>query len=320
MSADDPLVLVTSRSFGSGRTDPATRLTTAGLQVVHGPSDHDVQALAPVLARARAWIAGAAPIEEAHLARAPHLRLVARYGTGTDAVDLAATDRRGVLVTNTPGANAEAVADHTLGLLLAVLRRVTEGDRAVRAGETPRLVGRELAALTAGLVGFGAIGRAVARRLRALCVDVRVVDPAVPASAAAAAGVQATDLAELVAGCDVVSLHRPGSEQPVLDAALLAALRDDAVVINTARASLIDEHALAAELRSGRLLGVGLDVVSGPRSPLHWTPRTILTPHVAGQTTEAVDRMGAATVDEVLRVLVEDVPVRHPVTLSERHG
>jgi len=115
------VVLVTSRSFSSGDLDAAGELTAAGCQVVTGPADHDLDALVPLLASASAWIAGTGPVTAAHLDAAPRLRLVARYGVGVDAVDLAAAAERRVMVTNTPGANTDAVADHTIALMLIEL-------------------------------------------------------------------------------------------------------------------------------------------------------------------------------------------------------
>jgi D-3-phosphoglycerate dehydrogenase / 2-oxoglutarate reductase len=312
------LVLVTSRSFGSGRADPAGVLAAAGLRMVHGDPAHDLPALAPQLATATGWLAGAAPIRVDHLDRAPALRVIARYGTGVDGIDLGAARARGVVVTNTPGANAEAVADHTLALILAALRRLVDGDRAVRAGQAARLVGRELASLTVGLVGMGMVGRAVARRLRALGVSVLGTDPAYQPDRLVRLGVGGRSLAELVAGCDVISLHCPGGGPPVLHRGLLGTVRPGAVVVNTARADLIDEVALAELLQTGRVGAAALDVTSGPDSPLRTAPRTVLTPHIAGHTVEAVDRMGMAAAAELVRVLVNGEPPAHPVTGDER--
>lgn len=307
------LVLVTSRSFGTGRADPEAVLTSAGLRVVRGDPGHDLAALAELLRTADGWLAGAAPVRAEHLDRAPALRLIARYGTGVDAIDLAATRARGVLVTNTPGANAEAVADHTLALMFAAVRQLVAGDRAVRAGQAPRLLGRELASLTVGLVGLGAIGQAVARRLRALGATVLGTDPAHGPDALARLGVASRPLVELVAGCDVISLHCPGGGPPVLHRGLLGTVRPGAVIVNTARADVVDEAALADLLHAGRIGAAALDVTSGPDSPLRAAPRTVLTPHIAGHTVEAVDRMGTEAAAELVRVLVNGEPPAHPV-------
>ena len=127
-------VLVTSRSFGSGLRNLVDELTAEGITVISGPPDHDLARIAPLLPGIDAWIAGTGPVTDAHLALAPKLRVVARYGVGVDAVDLVAAERRGIVVTNTPGANSGAVADHALALLLSSLRGVVAGDHRVRAG------------------------------------------------------------------------------------------------------------------------------------------------------------------------------------------
>ncbi len=314
MAADAaPLVLVTSRSFGSGDADPEARLEAAGLSVVRGDPGHDAAALTPLLAAATAWIAGVAPVRAEHLDQAPQLRIVARYGTGLDSVDLDAARARGIVVTHTPGANAEAVADHTLAMLLAGLRHLVDADRAVRHGDaTGRYVGRELTSLTVGLVGLGRVGQAVARRLVALGATVLGHDPAVGPQDAAELGVAWKDLDELLGASDIVSLHCPGGGPPVLDRDRLAAMRHGAFVVNNARHDVVDEVALAELLHEERLGGAAVDVVSGPDSPLLDAPRTILTPHVAGHTIEAVDRMGTMAAEDVLRVLSGE-PAQHAV-------
>ncbi|TDD65562.1 hydroxyacid dehydrogenase [Jiangella aurantiaca] len=308
-----PLVLVTSRSFGAGQADPEGILTGAGLRVVHGDPAHDTAALSPYLAAAAAWIAGAAPIRAEHFDLAPKLLIVARYGTGVDMVDLDAARARGIVVTNTPGANADAVAEHTLALLLASVRHVVEGDRTIRAGRSPRMVGRELGALTVGLVGVGHVGRAVARRLLALGATVAGSDPAVGPDELREIGLQWRSLDELVATCDVVSLHCPGGGSPVLGRDLLTRMRPGAIVVNTARPDVVDEFALAELLHAGRIGAAALDVLSSAGSPLLGAPRTILTPHTAGHTVQAVDRMGMAAAAEVVRVIVDGEAPRHPV-------
>ncbi|MFE7861455.1 NAD(P)-dependent oxidoreductase, partial [Streptomyces sp. NPDC057403] len=159
------VILVTSRSFSDGDLDLVERAARAGHRILRGPAHHDLDELPSLLHGADAWIAGTGPVTEAHLAAAPKLKVVARYGVGTEAVDLAAARERGIPVTNTPGANADAVADHAVGLMLAALRFVPDGDRRVRAGDWGVRRGRELGAATVGIVGFGRIGQGVARRL-----------------------------------------------------------------------------------------------------------------------------------------------------------
>lgn len=172
-----PTVLVTSRSFSSGDLDARGQLESAGVRVVLGPADHDLETVRPLLAEVLAWIAGAGPVTADHLDAAPRLRLVARYGVGVEAVDLSYADQRGVMVTNTPGANSGAVAEHAMALMLSALRHVTAGDRRVRRGDWQVQRTRELGSLTVGIVGVGRIGRGVADRLSGFGSTVLGYDP-----------------------------------------------------------------------------------------------------------------------------------------------
>jgi D-3-phosphoglycerate dehydrogenase len=314
-----PSVVVTARSFGSGDADPAGLLRKAGLRVAHADPAHDHSVLEEALSTAVAWIAGTSPIDDHHLAAAPNLKIVARYGTGYDSVDLAAAARRGVMVTNTPGANAEAVADHTIGLMLAALRHLIAADRASREGVRLPLRGRELGTLTVGIVGFGNIGRAVARRLiGGFGCRVLAYDPFVAPERVREAGIEPVDdLSGLARAADVLTLHRPGGGSAVVDAALLSRMRSGAVMINTARGDLLDEEAVASALAKGRLAAAAVDVLASEpasSSPLLDAPNVIVTPHIAAQTTQAIDRMGMMAAEEVVRVLAGEAP-RNPVAV-----
>ncbi len=312
-------VVVTSRSFGSGRLDLEQTLTDAGLEVVRAGAAHDRDELRQALAGAVAWIAGTGPVGAAELDLGADLRVVARYGVGVDAVDLAAAVERDVLVTNTPGANSEAVADHALALALAVLRSVAAGDRAVRAGDWATRRGRELGACSVGIVGFGRIGQGLARRLSGFGSTLLVHDPYLDAQAAERSGAEVVDLAAMAGRADVVSLHAPGGHR-LVDAAWLAQARPGLVVVNTARADLVDEEAVAGALRDGTLAGYAADTLAtenvGAASPLlaaDLADRVVVTPHLGAATVEAVDRMGADAVADVLAVLDGRAPA-HPVT------
>lgn len=311
-------ILATSRSFSSGSLDLVERLAESGHSVTMGPSDHDLAALRPALETAVGWIAGTGPVTAEHLDAAPLLRVVARYGVGFEAVDLQAAHDRGILVTNTPGANSGAVADHAVGLMLAVLRGTTEGDRRVRAGDWSVLRGRELGSLTVGIVGFGRIGQGVARRLSGFGSRVLAHDPWMTREQIEAAGASAFDLAEMAAECDIVTLHAPGGST-IVDAGWLASARPGLVVINTARPDLVDEHAIADALRARLVSGFGADTLvgdtRGEASPLlaaDLADRVVVTPHFGAQTVEAVDNMGSIAVTNLLAVLAGEAPP-HPI-------
>lgn len=308
------IILATSRSFSDGDIDLIARAQDAGHEIVRGPAHHDLGELAPLLAAADAWIAGTGPVTDAHLAAAPRLKVVARYGVGTEAVDIAAAAARGIPVTNTPGANADAVADHALGLMLAALRTIPDGDRRVRKGDWSVRRGRELGAATVGIVGFGRIGQGVARRLRGFGSRVSATDPYFPADRVRDLGAEPMELDELFQTADVITLHAPGGQR-LIDASRLEMLRPGTVIINTARPDLIDEHAVAAALRDGRLAGYAADTLDGDTaasgSPLladNLADRVIVTPHLGAQTTQAVDNMGAYSLEDVLAVLAGDEP------------
>ena len=313
------VILVTSRSFGDGDLDVHARAAEAGHTIVRGPAHHPLDDLAEVLPTVDAWIAGTGPITTAHLDLAPRLVVIARYGVGVEAVDVAAAIERGIVVSNTPGANAEAVADHTVGLALAALRSTVDGDRRVRSGDWTVRRGRELGASTVGIVGFGRIGRGVARRLQGFGSDVLATDPFVPAEDVRRAGAEPATLDEIFAKADVITLHAPGG-QVIVDEERIARLRRGAVIVNCARPDLVDEPALAAALADGRVGAYAADVLTGDTaghdSPLldaALADRVVITPHLAAQTTQAVDNMGAMALESALAVLAGE-PAPYAVT------
>lgn len=324
MPVPDPVVvLVTSRSFSSGDLDLVGELADAGCQVVTGSSGHDLDALAPLLASATAWVAGTGPVTAAHLDVAPGLQIVARYGVGVDAVDLAAAADRGILVTNTPGANTGAVADHAVALMLAALRDVATGDRAVRAGDWSVRRTRQLGGLTVGIVGLGRIGREVAARLGGFGSTLLGYDPWVQSEAAERYGVQLVDLDELARRSDVITLHTPG-EEVLVDDRLLALTGPATILVNTARAALVDEVAVAEALRREHLRTYATDVLGSEagngQNPLlaaDLADRSLFTPHAGAQTVEAVDAMGRGAVDAVLAHLRGERPA-NLVALPDR--
>jgi D-3-phosphoglycerate dehydrogenase len=307
-------VLVTSRSFSSGEVDLIAELRRAGLTVAFGDHEHELPRLAPMLAQAVGWIAGAGPVMAAHLNSAPHLRVVARYGVGVDAVDLSAAAALGIVVTNSPGANTAAVADHALALMLGALRDLAVGDRRVRAGDWRVERTRQLGNLVVGIVGVGRIGRAVAERLGGFGSRMLGHDPGVSPKELRRLGIEPVSLSELARESDIITLHSPG-EQLLVDAAVLQQVKPECMLINTARASLVDESAVASALQSGALRRYAADTLGSESasmtSPLLIEPladRTLFTPHAAAQTVEAVDRMGRGAVDAVLAVLRDEMP------------
>ncbi|MFO1049321.1 MAG: NAD(P)-dependent oxidoreductase [Geminicoccaceae bacterium] len=255
-----------------------------------------------------ATIAGREPYTERVFAAAPTLRLVARLGVGYDQIDLAAATRHRVAVAMAFGTNHDAVADHTLGLMSATALRIADYDRRVRAGSWGTLLHGRLHGSTVGIVGFGRIGRAVARRCLGFAMEVLVNDPVAEADTVARLGYTLVELDELLQRVDFLTLHAPllPETHHLIDARRLALLKPSAILINTARGGIVDETALLAALERGQLAAAGLDVFETeplPDGPLRAHERVVLTPHVAGLSDAAVRAMAERCCDSVLAVL-----------------
>ena len=275
-------------------------------------------------------VRSATQVDDALLAAAPRLRVVARAGTGVDNIDLDAASRRGVLVLNAPGANSISVAEHALALMLAVSRLVPRADASMKDGrwEKKALRGAELRGKCLGLLGLGRIGREVARRAQAFDMRVVASDPYVSAQIAADLNVTLVTLDELCAEADYISLHLPSSAgtRHLFDAARLAGCRRGVRIINTARGDLIDEAALAAALAAGHVAGAGLDVFAAeppPSAALTGLPQVVATPHIAASTDEAQELVGTETATRVrdfLRAGVVRNAVNFPSVSAEEFG
>jgi D-3-phosphoglycerate dehydrogenase len=231
------------------------------------------------------------------LARCPNLLMVASYGAGYDTIDPAACTGAGVLLCNQAGGNAEGVAEHTVGMMLALLKRMPEATAAMRAGraqDRAALMGRELRGRTVGLVGIGHVGTRVAEICRlAFSCRVLACDPYLDAATVAARGAEKVGMDGLLAESDVVSLHLPltGESRDLMNAATFARMRKGAIFVTTARGLIHNEPALHQALASGHLGGAGLDVWEDepppPEHPLLHLPNVILTQHTAGVTHES---------------------------------
>jgi D-3-phosphoglycerate dehydrogenase len=263
-----------------------------------------------------------APVTDAVLDVSPNLALVCCARGGPVNVDLAAAARRGIHVVTTPGKNAEAVADLTLGMLIMLARGLPQAMRFVSVGgnlgqstfEGARFLGRDLAEQVVGIVGYGQVGTRVARRVLACGMKVLVFDPWVENARIDGEGIRACALAELLARSDFVSLHARDSLEnaDLFNRDRFQAMRRGAYFVNTARETLVDEDALCDALLSGHLAGAALDVIrphpGGGPHPLAALENVILTPHIGGATHETLQR-GARMVAEEIRRFAADVPL-----------
>jgi len=240
--------------------------------------------------------AGWAPVTRRILEASDKLRFIQKLGVGVDRVDLDYCRERGIGVARLAGVNAVPVAEHTVMLMLACLRQLVKSDRRMRAGEwfkeEARLFQRELRGKTIGLVGLGFVGKAVVQRLRGWEVDVTYYDVRrLPLDIEAELGIRFQPLDDVIAGADIVSLHLPllPDTANLLDDARLRRMKPGAILINCARGGLVDEAALAAALREGRLAAAGLDTFEHEPLTSHELPRldnVTSTPHCAGATAD----------------------------------
>jgi (S)-sulfolactate dehydrogenase len=244
------------------------------------------------------------------LAAAPRLRAVGRLGVGLDNIDVAACEAAGVAVYPATGANSLAVAEYVVATSMVLLRGAYLSSNEVAAGQWPRArmsQGRETAGKTLGLVGFGGIGRMTAKLAQGLGMRVLAYDPMLPPDAPAwsETGVGRRELDALFGEVDVLSLHVPLTESTrgLVDAARLARMKPDAILVNTARGGVVDETALAAALRDGKLGGAALDVFDDEPlragSPLAGAPNLILTPHIGGVTRESNERVSSLIAERI---------------------
>jgi phosphoglycerate dehydrogenase-like enzyme len=274
---------------------------------------------------ADAFVVGLEPIGEPLLAAAPRLRLIQRLGVGYSNIDVAAAARRGIPVCNMPDFNSTTVAEHALMMILALLRRLFDSTLLMKAGRWPvdavAADLHELAGKTVGIVGYGAIGRAVAWRVRAFGGTVLWHDRR-PDSGRDDDESERADLEELLRRSDVVTLHVPltAESRGLIGRRELGSMKPSAILINTARGAVVDEAALADALNEGAIAGAGLDVFSeeppAPGSPLLRARNVLLTPHTAGQTREAMERMVAAMVANLERVARGEEPL-YEVALAD---
>ena len=308
-----PLVIISSRSFSTGKLDLDKILKDSGCKTRKISTTHEISEISSDLKDAVAWIAGVAPITTEMLDLAPNLRIISRYGVGVDSVDLGAAKKHGVLVANTPGANSNSVAELALSLMFSAIRNLSESNANVRSNNWKAIRGKEINGMVIGVVGYGKIGRLVANKLSLLGAKVLVNDPYVSDPAI-------VDLSVINKTAELVTLHSPGDEQIITNKWINDAPKGQ-IIINTARANLVDESALVDGLRSGKIGFFAADSISsevtGSASPLldnDLIDKTLFTPHIGGQTNDAIDLMGSMAVENVLAVLAGK-PLRNQILL-----
>lgn len=313
-------VLVTPTSFAKDDPTLKTALESAVGEAIYNTTGRPLSSpeLVQLIPGIDGYIAGVDTIDQDVIQAANQLRVIARYGVGVDAVDLEAARKRGIVVCNTPGANATSVAELTIGLMVSLARNLSTAFQATKAGEWPRMTGLTLEGKTIGLIGFGAIGQQVARRLSGFNCTILAYDPFVSQSPPELPNVQILPREEVIRQSDFLSFHcaLTAETKNMADARFLAQMKPGAFLINTARGELVDEGALFDALKGRKLRGAALDVFThqppGKDHPLLGLPQVITSPHMGAHTDSATNAMGWISLRECLAVLRGESP-RHRV-------
>ena len=301
-------ILITPRSLSDLGHPSLERLRKAGYQVIGStpgetPGEEE---LITLLDGTVGWLAGVEPISAGVLDRAADLRVISRNGTGIDNIDLDAAHKNNIEILRAQGTNARGVAELTFGLMLCLTRSIAPIDNKLKSGEWSRRKGVELENRTLGVIGCGLIGQIVVRIGLAMGMKVIAHDAYPNASFNPGENFSFEMLEMVIAKSDVITLHCPPMEKPIIDKAAIAKMKDDAIVINTARASLVDDSALLEALNSENLGGYGTDVfkVEPPgNDPLILHERVLATTHIGGFTVESIDRATDGAVDNLLDFL-----------------
>lgn len=303
------LVIVTPRSLAKPDHPALEPLRLAGHDIVipspgKTPTLDDLR---PHLPHAAGWLAGVEPITREIIALAPNLRIIARNGVGVDNVDIDAARAHNVAVANTPGANARGVAELALGLIFALARKIPETSSSIKTGGWDRSQGVELQDRTLAIAGCGQIGKTLARM--ALGVGMRVVGYDLypdPVFADEVEGFSYVDPDALLAKADVLSLHLPGGDKPFLGKESLEKLKPGCLVVNTARAGVVDVDAMLAALDDGKVGGYAVDAFDPEPpgvTPLTSHPKVICTAHIGGFTRESVMRAAMQAAEKIVAAL-----------------
>jgi len=236
------------------------------------------------------------------------LKVISRYGTGYESIDIEAAGKQGIIVTNTPGVNAPAVADLALGLMIAVSRKIPQLDGKVREGKWIRTIGIGLAGKTLGIIGLGAIGKEVALRAKGFSMKIMAYDPFIDKQFTEEHKIEVTSLDKIFAESDYITLHLPVTKETerIINEENINKMKRSVVIINTARGKLIDEKVLYEALVKDKIAGAGLDVFEQEppgQSPLFKLNNVVVTPHIGGHTQEALKFMAKMSIENVLAIL-----------------
>ena len=301
-----PKVLITPRSLTTTRHGAVRQLESAGFDLVFAPAGRqpDESELLRLVPGCVGWLAGVEPVSEAVITAATELRAVSRNGVGIDNFPVHLLQERDIRMHTAGGANARGVAELTLGLIFSALRHIPSTDAGIKAGRWPRKRGREIRGRTVGIIGYGAIGKAVAKLVTGVDAKVVAYDP-IRCDVESAESFRWAQISDVLVDADIVTLHcpPPADGRPLIGAPQIDVMREGAILVNAARASLIDESAIYDALQSGHLGVYATDVFrEEPPHSLAFArqPNVIATSHIGGFTEESVDHATAIAVENLL--------------------
>jgi len=303
-------VLVTATNYSKLCKEGLDKLLKYGCEVKENPYNrqYSSEELKKDIGDVEAVIASIEKWDEEAFQAAPKLRVIARFGTGIDSVDLEAAKRHGVIVTNCPGLNASAVAEHTVALLLSMVRYIPQLNADTHQGKWTRTIFHELTDKTVGILGFGAVGQSFAKKISGFGVKLIACSRSPKKEIAEKLNVKMCEFDEVIRKSDYISIHLPHLPEThhIINAQSIAAMKDGVYIVNTARGPIVDEKAVLAALESGKIAGMASDVFEKepvtPDYPLFNSPNYICTPHSAGETYENYRKTGLTTATAVIDV------------------
>ncbi|MGC8716959.1 MAG: phosphoglycerate dehydrogenase [bacterium] len=304
-------VLVTSRSFGRINEEPVSLLRENGIQIdfLTEPKEDILE----IIDRYDAIIVGNDKITQRMLEKAKNLKIICKHGVGTDNIDLERARESGIRVTNVPSMNSEAVADLAFGLIIDLARRISASSQRVKNGIWEPLIGVDVHQKTLGIIGFGAIGKRVAKRARGFDMEVLAYDPYIEKLSEEFSFVRLVSLEDLLKNVDFLTIHTPLTSQTkgLIGDREIAMMKKGSFIINTAREEIVNESALYKYLKEGHLSGVGLDVIdknSHVKDLLISLDNVIVLPHIGMYSKETVNSVSMVCARNILKILHGEVP------------
>ena len=303
-------ILITPRSFASISDKPINMLTEKGYVIQRNNTGRPYEKgeMLKLIRDVDGIIIGIDELSAEIIKKANALKVISKYGTGLDNIDTNMATNKKIVVTNTPTANVNAVADLTFGLILSLARRIPEADKKMKSGKWEKIIGKSVWKKTVGIIGLGKIGKQVAKRAQGFEMNILVFDLIKDKKFALRYGMKYVNLEKLLQNSDYITIHIPLNDatRGMISYKELGKVKKEAFLINTSRGGIVDEEALYNALRNNKLRGAALDVYKN--EPLQETPlkeldNVIMTPHIGAYTEEAIENMGTQAAQNLIDVL-----------------